>query len=794
MSQSQSSQGNDGPNINDIEGDVNIDSSRRSVEVKGNEIKGAGSVGELKGSGYTEGNIYYIEGGATFNPPSDPQKRAKFPNNLPLSGVKAFVGREEELATLHQRLQETQRIAITAVTGMGGIGKTELALQYATDKRGDYPGGVCWLPSRDTDVGLGVLNFARVYLGLHPSEELSLGDRVRFCWTRWPTSGDVLVILDDVIDYQKVKPFLPPDESRFKVIVTTRQKRLSHAFENLDLPVLSEGEALELLQLLIGKARVNAELERAKALCAWLGYLPLGLELTGQYLAELPDLSLLEIQEELESEGLQQEALTEYTSDATAQRGVKAAFELSWRRLSQKAKELAYVLSLFAVAPIFWEWVEDCFSEEKKEFKKARDRLLVKLSLLERLDGGWFQVHPLLHRFMGDKLADYAEVERLKREYCRVMVGVSQTMPQTPNVEEIKKFGVVVPHLQSVAVRWYDWVEDEDLIWAFLGMARYYNEQGLYSQAEPYYRQCVSVTGDRLGEEHPDVATSLNNLAGLYESQGRYSEAEPLYSQALELMRKLLGKEHPDVATSLNNLAFLYKSQGRYTETEPLYFQSLELRRKLLGEEHPDVATSLNNLAELYRSQGRYTEAEPLYSQALELRRKLLGKEHPSVATSLNNLAGLYKSQGRYTEAEPLYSQALELRRKLLGEEHPDVTSSLNNLAELYRSQGRYTEAEPLYSQSLELRRKLLGKEHPSVATSLNNLAALYKSQGRYTEAEPLYSQAITILLRRLGVEHPNTQTVMGNFKICLQSAVAAGQRDKLSNHPITQQLLAQIE
>ncbi len=107
--------------------------------------------------------------------------------------------------------------------------------------------------------------------------------------------------------------------------------------------------------------------------------------------------------------------------------------------------------------------------------------------------------------------------------------------------------------------------------------------------------------------------------------------------QALELMRKVLGGEHPNVATSLNNLAELYYSQGRYEEAEPLSFQALELRRKLIGGEHPDIAASLNNLAGLYSSQARYEEAEPLYLQALELLRKILGEDHPNTKTGLNN-------------------------------------------------------------------------------------------------------------------------------------------------------------
>nr|WP_218080813.1 tetratricopeptide repeat protein [Anthocerotibacter panamensis] len=217
--------------------------------------------------------------------------------------------------------------------------------------------------------------------------------------------------------------------------------------------------------------------------------------------------------------------------------------------------------------------------------------------------------------------------------------------------------------------------------------------------------------------ESLETADFLEARALLEIALGHYEQAAALLPKSLELRKKFLGEEHPNVATSLNNLAGLYYSQGRYDEAEPLFQQALGLRRKLLGEEHPDVATSLNNLANLYSSQGRYDEAEPLLQQALRLVRKL-GEEHPKVATSLNNLAGLYYSQGRYEQAEPLYVQALGLRRKLLGEEHPDVATSLNNLAELYSSQGRYEEAEPLLVRALAIRERVLGVAHPyTVAT-----------------------------------------------------------------------------
>ncbi|MGB7445248.1 MAG: tetratricopeptide repeat protein, partial [Coleofasciculaceae cyanobacterium] len=306
--------------------------------------------------------------------------------------------------------------------------------------------------------------------------------------------------------------------------------------------------------------------------------------------------------------------------------------------------------------------------------------------------------------------------------------------------------------------------EHPDVATSLNNLAYLYESQGRYEQAEPLYHQALEMYQRLLGQEHPDVATSLNNLAALYQSQGRYEQAEPLYRQALEINQRLLGQEHPSVADGLNNLAYLYSSQGRYEQAEPLYRRALEINQRLLGQKHPSVAVDLNNLALLYSSQGRYEQAEPLYRRALEINQRLLGQEHPNVATSLNNLASLYSSQGRYEQAEPLHRQALEIRQRLLGQEHPLVAVDLNNLALLYSSQGRYELAEVLYRQALEMRQRLLGQEHPDVAQSLNNLAGLYDSQGRYELAEVLYRQALDMWQRLLGSEHPHVATSLNNL------------------------------
>jgi CHAT domain-containing protein len=303
-----------------------------------------------------------------------------------------------------------------------------------------------------------------------------------------------------------------------------------------------------------------------------------------------------------------------------------------------------------------------------------------------------------------------------------------------------------------------------DLATTLNNLASLYDSQGRYADAEPLYQRSLAIAEKVLGRDHPDVALSLNNLALLYHNQGRYAEAEPLYKRSLSIREKALGRDHPDVATSLNNLAGLYKNQGRYAEAEPLCQRSLAIREKVLGRDHPDVANSLSNMAGLYDDQGRYAEAEPLYQRSLAIREKALGHNHPDVALSLNNLAELYKKQGRYADAEPLYQRSLAIVEKVLGRDHPNVAKSLNNLAGLYHDRGRYADAEPLYERSLAIEEKALGPDHPDVASSLNNLAELYKVQGRYADAEPLYQRSLAIWEKTLGRDHPAVATSLNNL------------------------------
>jgi hypothetical protein len=307
--------------------------------------------------------------------------------NLGRKGVKReqFIGRDEKLKELHDLLQGNAQVAITAaVIGMGGVGKTELAIQYAREYLTTYQGGICWLPAND--FALKLVEFARPRFFPNVNfDGLSLAEQVAYCWQHW-VDGDVLLVLDNVTNYkQQVQPYLP-ESSRFQVLITTRE-RLGKPLVLLDVEVLASDDALDLLKSLLGNERVERELDVAAELCEWLGYLPLGLELVGRYLEDEP-LTLAQMLERLKHKRLRHPSLKEADRMMTAQGGVADAFELSWERLDENAQQLGCLLSLFALASIPWALVEGVYKYwqsdefEPEDLEKSR-RDLIKLHLLK---------------------------------------------------------------------------------------------------------------------------------------------------------------------------------------------------------------------------------------------------------------------------------------------------------------------------------------------------------------------------------------------------------------------------
>ncbi|MBO3458924.1 caspase family protein [Aetokthonos hydrillicola Thurmond2011] len=204
------------------------------------------------------------------------------PHNIKQSNAIKFVGRDDQLEELHQLLQENDVVVITDETGQGGVGKTELAIQYSWQHLEDYSGGCCWLNSQGIELGTQLVEFGVVnFPDFNPPQELTLTGKVSYCWRNWQT-GKVLLVFDDVKDWKQIKDYLPAKGSQFKVLITTRQNT-GLTYTSLPLGGLSPDAALELLTKLLGNEYVQRETETAQKICELMDYIPIGLYQVAAY-------------------------------------------------------------------------------------------------------------------------------------------------------------------------------------------------------------------------------------------------------------------------------------------------------------------------------------------------------------------------------------------------------------------------------------------------------------------------------------------------------------------------------
>ncbi|MDV3352119.1 NB-ARC domain-containing protein [Leptothoe sp. LEGE 181152] len=267
--------------------------------------------------------------------------------------AREFVGRRIELEQLAEKLKRSDQVAITAVSGMGGIGKTALAQQYVREAKDHYPGGRWYFKVREQNLVSQLVSAATMF-GQLPDNLPNDRARVKWCYDQWCDHfpGARLLLLDDVQTYGDVKHLLPQEDPSFRVLMTSRQ-RFGKPVDRLDLGVLPLDEAMALLTRLIDDGdRVRQQLTEAEALCKWVGRLPLGVELIARYLALHPNVTFAKLQERLERKRLAAKAMRELPEEIAYEYSIEAAFELSWQDLTPEAKTLMGLLAVFAAAPI----------------------------------------------------------------------------------------------------------------------------------------------------------------------------------------------------------------------------------------------------------------------------------------------------------------------------------------------------------------------------------------------------------------------------------------------------------
>jgi tetratricopeptide (TPR) repeat protein len=754
-------------------------------------------------------------------------------HNLPFLPLgELFKGRDEELVKLEASLGSPgQAAAITqrqALYGLGGIGKTRLAVEYAWRFGARYTAVFFLRADSEAALRSSLAELARrPYLNLPErevrEEELQVG--AVLAWLREHPGW--LLILDNVDSEDAAEAVLDllPELSTGRVLLTTRRKEwpVGISKQPLDTLSLDESVAFLLQRTEIDRQKTAEDEAQARLLADLLDGLPLALEQAAAYVNH-NQISLARYLRAWESE---RERVLGWFDPKTMQYPLPLAmtWQATFERLSPTAQAILTLCSFLATEPIPDAMIETCEARVCSAVEMLPERTaqvgeeaplldalaeLAAYSMIIRQEGA-FTLHRLVQEVLRSGaarerahdwietaawlVADFAPTEiagdvrtwtvwKLLRPHAEAVVAWADAERiESPTnslhtdlgtlLQAKSLFAEAERHLRRALAVCEASASDETkgrLALCLNNLAQLLQETNRLDEAEPLMRRALDIWGNALGDEHPQVATAFNNLALLLQDTNRLAEAQPLMRRALDIDRKVFGDEHPDVARDLNNLAQLLQDTNRLAEAEPLMRQALDIWRNALGDEHPRVATAFNNLARLLQDTNRLDEAEPLVRQALDIWRNALGAEHPQVATAFNNLARLLQDTNRLAEAEPLIRQALGIWRNALGDEHPQVATAFNNLALLLQDTNRLAEAEPLMRQALDIDRKALGDDHPNVAIRLNNLATLLHDTNRLAEAEPLARRAAEIFQASLGSEHPHTRTASGNHATILQA------------------------
>ncbi len=706
-------------------------------------------------------------------------------------------------------------VAAAVLHGMGGIGKTQLALAYCHRWRDSYA-GIWWLRAETAagvhgsgDAGTAAAAPVGSVPAPTPRDTLLQQDALAACaaagvvvpegippskvlvqWLRGQ-SAPWLLVFDNADDPARLRQHLP-GPGPHHVIVTSRRPGWGSMARALELHTWTAQQGSVFLQQRLGE--VVAPHADAEALSQALGGLPLALEQAASY-TEATGGSVAGYRRLWQTAAA---ALLQRMNISTGyEHTVGATLSLAFPRLSSAAQQLLRLCAFAAPEPLPERFFAEGASHLPAELAAAAVNPLVwndvagelkRYALAQRdaipsLDRAWLaggrapegtptELGLTLHRLtqqvvraqLVDERADSKALLELLNKACP---SDAQHPAQWP------RLAALLPH--AVWVNAGDGGSNDEPARArprtrlLDRMATFVQfGQALLPQARALCAQALAARHRMLGGEHTDTLTSMSNLAHLLWAQGDLPGARTLEEQVLAVRRRVLGDDDPDTLIAVNNLAESLRSQGNLLGARSLLEQALNVSHRVLGDEHPDTLTSINNLATTLWALGDLERARSLQEQALAAWRRVLGDEHPATLTSMNNLAETLRAQGDLPGACILEEQVLTVRRRVLGEEHPATLTSMGNLAHTLWAKGDLPGARSLEEQALAVRRRVQGDEHPETLMSMSNLADTLRAQGDLSGARSLQEHTLAVRRRVLGDEHPDTLSSINNLAVNL--------------------------
>lgn len=720
------------------------------------------------------------------------------PSIIPFSRNLQFVGRESELAELEAKFFGLKTTTY-AIIGMGGAGKSQLALELAyRTKCKDNNCSVFWIDANDIDsLHQAYSNIAqKLNIAGWDDEKTDVQQLVKlYLSTR--TAGKWLLIFDNVDNVSlqstglstprssNLIDYLPQSELGSIVLTTTNSDivktlGVQRIVELRDMTPISAQRMLE--NFLTTPGPDSEEIEM-KLLLEELSYLPLAIVQAAAYininnitfkdyrtlLAE-QNRVVLELSDDLSDDELQ---------DCEIQNPVTITLLVSLNqirhdnvlvasKLGLTADHLALAAGNLALAACVdrKDIPLELLVETSECGREGIIRVLDAYALITRRPAeSAIDLHRLVHSAARKQIHKQGWLDEF------VQMAIRRLFKMFPDDDDgsRSKWRRLLPHAKCALSHVCTEPDEEDRMRLVGKCIMVLLRDGRYDESEELLMQMLETNKMRLGFEHPKTLTTMSNLATVYANQGRWKEAEQIEVQVVKASQTVLGPDHPETLSTMSNLASTYVHLGRWQEGEQLGKQVVEATKIKLGADHPDTLISMGNLASAYKLQGRWDEAEQLEVQTMEAWKMKLGPDHPDTLTSMGNLASTYIHQDRWKDAEELERQVLEIRKSKLGADHPDTLISMANLAACYVQQGQWENAEPLQIQAIKAFETKLGPDHPDTLITTATLAHIYRHQRRWEEAEQLEVQVLEIRKTKLGVDHPDTLNSVHNLAFSLK-------------------------
>jgi tetratricopeptide (TPR) repeat protein len=694
-----------------------------------------------------------------------------------------FTGRDELLSELRDKLDEVKPKTYNhriAIYGMGGVGKTQLAIEYVHRYKALYD-GIFWISAVDNAQLLSGFQEIGIITGCVKTRDLKPIEQVKavLSWLRQEDSW--LLMIDNLDDISVVDGYLPQIKKGGHTLITTRYpESWNIPAEGIEIPVLLEDSAIELLCL---RSRVNNvdQMRQAAEIVKELGYLALAIEHASAYIRS----STGGISQFLPMYRQSRKRVhnRKLTGNSTYPKSIATTFLLSLDKIKEgefgmQAIELLQLFVFLNPDGILIDFLRsgrEGLSDERREIieddfvfeeslKSLHELSLVGLS--QKKDS--IVIHRLIQAVIRDELSQTEEYD-LRSEVLEVSGAAFPETVTNETRQLCRQFQgqVLGPVFEAAEVR----SESASAMMDRIG--RFLLADGKFDDSARFLRLALDINKFLLGDEHRVTVTGMGSLAVVYRNQGRWDDGLKLCEKVLELRTRLLGEEHPDTLAAMGNLAVWYYYQARSDETVKIQEKVLEASIRLLGEEHPGTLHAMANIASTYHFQGNWDETVKIQEKVLEVRIRVIGEEHPDTLTTMSNLAVAYQEQGRQNDAVKLYEKVLESTIILLGEEHPDTLTAMANVAmanmalpTTNQSLDKLKDCMVLLTETTENMKRVMGTEHRTTLWAMDWLVFGHKSAGRFHEALSLSKKIVDARKRVLGNEHPDTAASVD----CLES------------------------